>query len=78
MPEKYSGNLISSLTETVDELTYKSYAHNRRRFPEVSPERWARVFADAASYETRFQAEIRSMDQARMMGMQRQSGCYED
>ncbi len=34
--------------EIVDYLTYASYAHNRRISPEVTPERWARIFGKEA------------------------------
>ena len=41
--------------DIVDELTYRSYAHNRRLSPDVSPERWMAVFGeDAAQMEERF------------------------
>lgn len=46
----------------VDELTYSNYAFNRRRSPQITPERWARVFgAQSAALEARFQAEIRNL-----------------
>ena len=41
----------------VSELTYRSYAHNRMISPEITPERWAKVFAGAAQMEERFQKE---------------------
>ena len=34
--------------DIVDYLTYSSYAHNRRISPEVTPERWARIFGAEA------------------------------
>ena len=45
-------------SEVVDELTYRSYAWNRRRSPGISPERWAKVFGEsAAQMEHRFAKE---------------------
>lgn len=41
----------------VDELTYRSYQHNRRIAPGVSPERWQKIFPDAERMEHRFQSE---------------------
>ena len=44
--------------EIVDELTYRSYAENRRRSPDISPERWAKVFGvGAVQMEERFHSE---------------------
>ena len=34
--------------DIVDSLIYRSYAHNRDISPDVTPERWARVFGAAA------------------------------
>ena len=39
----HAGTTISDLTSTVDRLTFASYAHNRRVFPQVSPDRWEKV-----------------------------------
>ena len=45
--------------QIVDELTYRSYAYNRERSPEVSPERWEKVFGpQAKQMEMRLQAEL--------------------
>lgn len=42
----------------VDELTYRSYAYNRDRSPEIPADRWRRVYADwAAAFELRYQQE---------------------
>lgn len=41
----------------VDELTYRSYAHNRRMFPHVAPERWAVIFSNAEALEARYLRE---------------------
>ena len=44
--------------EIVDELTYRSYAFNRQRSPEITPERWEKVFGpSAARMEEKFQNE---------------------
>ena len=46
-------------SEIVDELTYRSYAHNRQLSPDVAPERWMAVFGEgAAQMEERFTAAI--------------------
>ena len=46
--------------EAVDSASYASYAYNRRWSPEITPERWARVFPNAAALETRYQKEAAS------------------
>ena len=43
-------------SQVVDYLTYANYAHNRRMSPEISPERWANIYPDAAKLEAKFQA----------------------
>lgn len=53
----YTGTLIRDLMSTANELVYASYAHNRRISPEVSPQRWAQIYKNAAEMETRFQSE---------------------
>ena len=42
-----------------DELAYINYAHNRDIAPHVTPERWAKVYGEAAvaELEARYQAE---------------------
>lgn len=47
-------NPLTAITETVDELEFRSYAHNRMQFPEVPPERWAVIFSNAPEMEERF------------------------
>lgn len=55
----HAGTTISDLTSTVDRLTFASYAHNRRVFPQVSPERWEKVFGpQVKEMEIQFQAEL--------------------
>lgn len=46
------------MSNLFDLLTYQSYAHNRLESPEVSPERWARIFPNAAAMEKRFVREF--------------------
>lgn len=46
------------MSNLFDLLTYRSYAHNRLESPEVSPERWARIFPNAAAMEKRFVREF--------------------
>jgi hypothetical protein len=41
-------------------LTYRSYAHNRKLSPEVTPEQWETVFgASVKEMEARFQREAK-------------------
>lgn len=38
------------MQKIIDELTFRSYVYNRQRSPEISPERWAKIFgADAVA-----------------------------
>ena len=59
-----SGTTITDLHSTVeritvDRLNYASYAHNRRVFPNVSPERWEKVFGpQVKEMEKKFQAQL--------------------
>lgn len=65
----YKGTFINDLNArvdnfldlhgTVDELTYRSYAFNRREFPQTAPERWKTVFPAQEALERRFLAENR-------------------
>ena len=49
--------------ETVDELTYRNYAFNRQRSPDVAPWRWIKIFGEAAAQmEERFQNEIQTKE----------------
>ena len=46
------------ISKILDELTYRSYAHNRQLAPHITPERWAKVFGESAErLEKRFQDE---------------------
>lgn len=49
--------MIRVAKDIADELTYRSYASNRRRSPWIAPERWARVYENAAEMERRYQQE---------------------
>lgn len=44
----------------IDELTFRSYAHNRRISPEISPERWAAIFGkeQVEAMENQFQGQV--------------------
>lgn len=61
----HTGNVIYDLTELVvkvelaDRLTFASYAHQRRLFPETSPQRWALIFPNSRQLEKRYQASLR-------------------
>jgi len=49
---------IRTLTELIDELTYRNYEHNRRISPHVSPKRWAKSYGPSTeAMEERFQRE---------------------
>lgn len=45
-------------SQVVDYLTYRNYFFNRVRSPEISPERWARIYPNAAELEARYQQEM--------------------
>jgi len=46
-------------TDFVDELTYRNYAANRSYAPDISPERWAKVYGEkSAEFEVRYQTEF--------------------
>lgn len=38
----------------MDELTFRSYAHQRMMFPDVQPERWTAIFQNVPAMEERF------------------------
>lgn len=44
--------------QVVDELTYRSYAHNRNLHPDIEPEKWAVIFSNAAELEKRYIASL--------------------
>ena len=44
--------------DLVDELIYRSYEHNRKIAPNITPEEWRKLFGDAVDrLEERFQRE---------------------
>ena len=48
-----------AIRDVVDKLVYSSYRYNRQYSPEITPERWVRVFgAQAIEFEARYQAEL--------------------
>ena len=50
--------MIQTLANVIDSLTYVNYRHNRRISPDISPERWAKIFGPGASaMEARYQQE---------------------
>lgn len=48
---------MCTVTELFDELTYRSYAAQRRASPGVAPDRWRVLFPRQREYETRFTKE---------------------
>ena len=41
----------------ISELTYISYATNRDNAPQITPERWAKIYSNVATMEIRYQDE---------------------
>ena len=41
----------------IDELSYRNYAHNRQRRPEIPADRWGRLFLRWEAFEARYQRE---------------------
>jgi hypothetical protein len=48
---------LDHLKPFIDRLTYINYASNRDFAPEVSPERWGRIFPNVPEMEAMYQAE---------------------
>lgn len=47
-------------SEIISELTYISYVTQREEAPDITPERWARIYGKSVNFmETRYQAERR-------------------
>jgi hypothetical protein len=45
----------------IDDLMYMSYAYNRKRFPDIKPDRYTAIFgADAYLMEIKFQEDIKN------------------
>jgi hypothetical protein len=50
----------ADIAELIDSLTYSSYRHNREISPEVTPERWRKVFGPSTdAMEQKYQGEKR-------------------
>lgn len=48
------------MSPVIDELIYRNYAANRQYSPEITPERWAKVYGEnTPAMEARFQAADR-------------------
>lgn len=41
----------------IDRLTFINYACNRDAAPEITPERWARIYPNVEALEAKYQAE---------------------
>lgn len=48
---------IANAKTLVDELTYISYAYNRRVSPHISVDRWRLIYTDVDTLEKRYQRE---------------------
>lgn len=60
-------DMAEQFQQIIDELTYRSYAHNREANPEIAPERWALIFDRGYIYEARYLAlATRSASSSRM------------
>lgn len=47
---------LSTVDEVMDELNYRSYEAQRRRSPDVSPDRWVELYGEAVwDFERRYQ-----------------------
>jgi hypothetical protein len=52
---------LDSPDQIIDELTYVNYRANRGYSPEITPERWEKVYGPKVyRMEQRFQMEVRS------------------
>lgn len=50
--------MITSLPDLIAQLTYSSYRANRRMAPDITPERWKKVYGDSVDVmEQQYQAE---------------------
>lgn len=47
------------VAELIADLTYQTYAYNRGRSPDITPESWKAIFVgdDVDAFEARYQAE---------------------
>jgi hypothetical protein len=48
---------VTNIPAIIDELIYRNYRYNRLRSPDISPEKYRLVFANADAMEQRFQRE---------------------
>ena len=55
-PFERLGDAIQHYRKLVVELTYQSYAVNRRLYPDVTD--WSSIFKDAGAFEKRFLSEL--------------------
>ena len=46
--------MTTDFKPVIDELTYRSYCHNRMLNPEIDPEQWALIFPNVPEMEERF------------------------
>jgi Zn/Cd-binding protein ZinT len=45
--------------ELINNLIYRSYAYNRNRTPEITPEQWQGVYPNTHELERQYQEELR-------------------
>ena len=48
---------IDTPQQFVEELSYRAYVYNRQHTPEITPERWGRLFPHWEGLEARYQRE---------------------
>ena len=53
-----------TLNEAIADLTYINYRYNRQNSPDVSVERWAKVYYHAKALEARYQTELSEVSTA--------------
>lgn len=60
MIEPRTKNLsIEKSMREVDWLMYKSYEHNRKNSPHISPESWRKIYYNAETYEKIYQSHLK-------------------
>lgn len=55
--ETSQGRYAMKPEQVADELTYRSYAFNRRTNPDVPVNRWMSIFSNVPEMEVRYQTE---------------------
>jgi hypothetical protein len=50
-----------TIPQIIDYLTYCSYRFNRLNSPDISPERWSKIFSNVEAMEVKIQLEKRVM-----------------